>query len=120
MRRYESESRNVGRVLRLLENRVANSSVYRELESLVRRYTVTSWLSCTSVAEFKAAGGRSKMFEAAVERACSEVEGVNTKLGGKLYSLTPKNVLKWRLHSLESECLVEEFRQRETAQNSQQ
>lgn len=110
--RMRYESFDAGAAFRCVEDRVASSLAYRELEAKVRRYAVEGWLACNSVAEFKAVGGRSAVFAAAMERACSEVERANENMGSPMFPLTPAKVLGLRRHSLEAECRLEEGRRR--------
>lgn len=110
--RMRYESWDAGKAFRCVEDRVASSLAYRDLEARVRRYAVEGWLACKSVADFKAVGGRSGVFAAALERACSEVEGADTNMGSEMFKMTPRSVLGLRRHSLEAECRIEEGRLR--------
>lgn len=78
----------------IINDRVRATALYQDVFVLAVEYAVTATLACSTLAELRAAGGRSEITRRALERALAETPGLDDPAGSSLCPQTARTLLK--------------------------
>jgi len=78
----------------IVNDRVRTTAPYQAAFALATEYAVAAQLACSTVAEFRAAGGRTEITRRALERAIAETPGLDDPAGSGLLPMTARRLLQ--------------------------
>ncbi len=92
-----------------IEKRIESSTIYKEIRTAALTDAAAICSAWRNVEDAKAAGGRSTVVSASIERAIEASPHAHKEMGSKLIPATPASVLRSQVVSLQKEAQRMEF-----------